>query len=220
MSIAPLDLLHVVVDHEEEVAATHADLFVSVKGSSTITGAAALTQAREVAALVAAVKAVGVAEADIQVRSARVEVASGLITKSSSATYGLKLRLRKLEAFGDVLGAITSQRNAQVQQVEWGYLEDDARRDGWLVRCAEKASARARLLAAAMGVEVLGVHAFYEGTVPPQEGPELHSGYAGQSRSVKSYASGSMSSEELGLQVTHTRKVGVQVTVQFRIGQK
>ena len=151
---------------------------------------------------------------------AHAEVSSGLISKSSSATYGLKLRIRRLEAFGDVLGAITSQRNVQVQQVEWGYLEDDARRDGWLVLCAQKAGGRAKLLAAAMGVDLLGVHSFHEGALSEEESPQLGNGYSAvpKRRAVRSYM-GSMTSDELGLQVTHTRKVGVQVLVKYRIGQ-
>jgi hypothetical protein len=47
------DLLRVAITHEDELEASHADLLVTVRGSSLVTGSAALTKAREVAALVA-----------------------------------------------------------------------------------------------------------------------------------------------------------------------
>jgi hypothetical protein len=71
------DLLRVVITHEDELAASHADLQVKVRGSSLVTGNAALTKAREVAALVQALAGVGVPEASIRVEDIAVQVESG-----------------------------------------------------------------------------------------------------------------------------------------------
>src|SRR6185437_2133667 len=87
---------------------------------------------------------------------------SGLLTKSSSATYTLRVRCNKLDTLADVLGAITSQKTVELQNLEWGYPDDEALRTGWLVKCAQRANERAKQLSEALGVKLLGVHRFGE----------------------------------------------------------
>ena len=48
------DTIKVTAFHREEVSATHVDLYVSVKGSSVVSGDAALKKAKEVNQLVEA----------------------------------------------------------------------------------------------------------------------------------------------------------------------
>jgi hypothetical protein len=72
------DLLRVVITREDELEASHADLRVTVRGSSLVTGSAALTKAREVAALVSTLGGIGVPEASIRVEDVAVQVESGL----------------------------------------------------------------------------------------------------------------------------------------------
>ncbi len=164
------DLLRVVITREDELEASHADLRVTVRGSSLVTGSAALTKAREVAALVSALGGIGVPEGSIRVEDVAVQVESGLLTKSSSATYTLKIRCAKLESLADVLGVITSQKNVQLGHIDWGYPESDDLRTRALVDCATRATERARRIADALGVKLLGVHRFGE--------PELQAGVA------------------------------------------
>lgn len=210
------DVIEVVVTHEEELAASHAFLQVSVRGASLVTGDAALSKAREVATLVSALEAVGVPQKDIRIEDIRAEVTSGLLTKSSSATYGLNVRCDRLEGLADVLGAITSQKNATLGFIEWGYPEDAERRTGWLVACAQTANARAKALAEALGVKLLGVHRFSE--------PQARAEFGGDMRSVPGSYGGSglrktraLGAEDLGLAVTHMKKIEVRVEVQYRV---
>ena len=211
------DLIQVVMTHETEIEADHADLYVTVQGSSLVTGAAALGKAREVAQLVAGLATVGVNEADIGVESISALVESGLILKTSSATYTLKVRCTKLESLADLLGVITSQKNADLGRIEWGYPDSDGIRTAWLVDCATRATVRAKALADALGVKLLGVHRFAEpeatvtpvafgGYEPPRAGAPVA---AMRSR---------MSSADLGLSVTHKKKVVVRAVVDFRVG--
>lgn len=205
------DLLRVVVTHEDELEASYADLQVTVRGSSLVTGNAALTKAREVAALVQALAGVGVPESSIRVEDIAVQVESGLLTKSSSATYTLKVRCSKLESLADVLGAITSQKNVQLGNIDWGYAEPDELRTRWLVDCATRATARARPIADALGVKLLGVHQFGEPDVEvARAGYELRPPALGMARAR-------MTAADLGLSVSHSKKVVVRVLVEFRI---
>lgn len=57
----------------EELAADAADLFVNVTGSSLFTGRAAVTQAKEVAAIVHSLKAAGLDADAVEVVSVRAE---------------------------------------------------------------------------------------------------------------------------------------------------
>jgi len=205
------DLIQVVITHEDEVEASWADLFVTVKGSSLVTGSAALTKAREVAALVAALGGVGVPEADVRVEDVAAHVESGLLVKSSSATYTLKVRCAKLDALADVLGAITSQKNVRFDRIAWGYPESDELGTRWRVDCATRATARARQIADALGVKLLGVHRFVEPDLQVAAS-EAEPGFAfGPARNR------AMGSPDLGLSVTHSRKVTVRVLVEFRV---
>jgi uncharacterized protein YggE len=207
------DLLQVVVTHEDELAATHADLRVTVRGSSLVTGDAALKKAREVAAMVQALAAVGIAEDAIRVEDISVQVESGLLTKSSSATYTLKVRCTKLDSLADVLGAVTAQKNAEIGHIDWGYAEPDELRTRWLVDCAARATERARQIAAALGVRLLGVHTFGEPDVqaasPTEYAPRGMLGGTARAR---------MGAADLGLSVAHNKKIVVRVVAAFRIG--
>lgn len=206
------DLLRVVVTHEDELAASYADLRVTVRGSSLVTGNAALSKAREVAVLVQALAVVGVPETSIRVEDIAVQVESGLLTKSSSATYILKIRCAKLDSLADVLGAITSQKNVQLGNIEWGYAEPDDLRTRWLVDCATRATERARRIADALGVKLLGVHQFGEPDVEVAATRDYESRSPGLGM-----MRARMTAADLGLSVSHSKKVAVRVRVEFRI---
>ncbi|MBS2027800.1 MAG: SIMPL domain-containing protein [Deltaproteobacteria bacterium] len=218
MSESRPDVIQVEVRLEEEVEASHAFLHVTVKGSSLVTGNAALTKAREVAALVQALEGVGVSQKEIRVENIYAEVSSGLLTKSSSATYTLRVRCNKLDTLADVLGAITSQKTVELESLEWGYPDDDALKTAWLVKCAERANERAKQLAEALGVKLLGVHRFGE--------PELSSHaqmYRGAPGAVGGSYDGSapmrrkMGAADLGLAIAHAKKVDVRAVVEYRV---
>ena len=207
------DVVEVVITHATELEASYADLLVAVKGSSFVTGNAALTKAREVAALVAALAGAGIPQADVRVEDISVQIESGLLTKSSSASYTLKVRCAKLDTLADVLGAITSQKSVQLHRIDWGYPDSDELWTGWYVDCATRATARAKQIAAALGVKVLGVNRF---AVPEVTAARAASGDSPAPGMGMMRAR--MSSADLGLAVSHTKRVEVKVAVEFRVG--
>jgi len=210
------DILKVSVSYSEELQADQADLLVTIKGSSLIHGAAALLKAREVRQLVEALTALGLPEQQIQLRGVYAEVSSGLLLKNSSATYQLRIQCRALDLLPDLIGAVASQKQATLESILWRYPEDAEAQDGWSERCALRASQKARRIAAALGVRLLGVYRVDESLdIPPVYAEDLDvlRKAAPQSRSR------AMTSADLGLAVSHTKTIEVHMTVEYHISR-
>ncbi len=207
------DVIVVDASHEEELPADKADLHVSIEGTSLVTGRAALQKAREVSALVRAVVAEGVAEADIQLEGVQAQVTSGLLGKSSTAIYRLRIRARDLDRLAEVLGAITAQRNATLERIAWGYPDTTAAKVAWLVQAIGLARQKADAAATALGVELLGVHRLTEVALDEEERRPQPFGGSGLARSKSA-----MTSADLGLEVSHAKRAGVRVSIAFRVG--
>lgn len=206
------DVLSVVVSHAEEIAADRVDLFVTVRGLSVVTGGAALTKAREVAQLVSELKAVGVAESDIHLQGVSAETTTGTLLKSSTASYRLKIRCADLEKLADILGIVTSQKNTEISSLGWLYPDDDARRASWLDDCLRRANAKAARVASGLGIQIVGVHRFVENFSDPEK-PELRPVSYVRARKTPE----PMTAEDLGLEVSHVKRVQLHVSVDFRV---
>src|SRR4051812_48791475 len=107
------DTITVTTSHREEVKADRVDLHVTIKGTSLITGSAALKKAREVSQLVASLQEVGVQESDISLQSIRAENSGGVLGKTTSAMYGVRINCQELERLSEILGVVTGQKNAK-----------------------------------------------------------------------------------------------------------
>src|ERR1051325_3106211 len=91
------DTIKVSALHREEIFASHANLYVTVKGSSLVSGNEAMKKAKEVSQLVEALTQFGLSSDTIQLQGVRLEASSGALLKSSSAMYHLKVKTQKLE---------------------------------------------------------------------------------------------------------------------------
>ena len=150
------DLLHVEVEKEDEIRADRADLQVTVKGSSVFSGAEAVQKAKEVNQLVDALMPLGLGPDAVMVQGVRAEVQSGLFTKSSDAQYTLRVRVPTLAALPEVIELVATRKNATLDFLTWKYdgLEDTLAT--WLETLLAQANAKAALVAAGLGVKVLG----------------------------------------------------------------
>jgi uncharacterized protein YggE len=146
----------------QEIAADKADLQVTIKGSSLVTGSAALKKAKEVNELVTALLAAGVKEEEFSLRGIQVQSASGVLARTSSALYSLRIRCARLELLGDILGAISAQKNVSLDDLTWRYPELTAMQNEWLDSCIAEARQRAAHIANALGVKLLALHSFSE----------------------------------------------------------
>jgi uncharacterized protein YggE len=211
------DTIKVTVFHREEVSATHADLHVTVKGSSVVSGDTALKKAKEVNQLVEALTSLGVKEEAVKLQGVHVETSSGVLVKSSSASYRLKIRCEKLEQFAEMLDAIASQKNASLDRVEWKY-DDDAAHERGLNLAIENAKRKAQVIADSFGVKLLGVRDFVE-TVTDQEAP-IWQALLPQP-AARSRGAGMLMTEQpsLGMDIQHNKTMQVNVEVWYRVSE-
>src|SRR6266498_1940934 len=157
------DTIKISAFHREEIFASHANLFVTVKGSSVISGNEAMKKAKEVSQLVEALTKFGLKNEAIQLLGVHIEISSGTLLKSSNATYRLRIRTEKLDQLADLLDIIASQKNTTLERIEWKYPEESARATG-LESAIAKGKVKAEKVAASLGVKLLGVYDFIENT--------------------------------------------------------
>ena len=207
------DTIHIMASHREEIFATHADLFVTVRGSSVVSGNEAMKKAKEVSALVDELTRAGVAAEDIHLQGVHVETSSGAILKSSSATYRLRVRCGKVEKLPELLDIVSSQRNAALERIGWKYAEEESRARG-LQSAMEAAKSKAEKVAASLGVKLLGVftfseNAFDEETPVPQ--------FRAQAMMAKARGGGTESEPSLGMDIQHSKMIQVNVEIEYRV---
>lgn len=210
------DTIKISASHKEEIHATHADLHVTVKGSSIVSGEEALKKAKEVNQLVEALTSFGVKNEAVMLQGVRVENMSGALLKSSSAVYRLKIRCEDLGMFAGILDVITSQKNATLERVEWKYDEDEAC-ERILKSVIEKAKGKAGQVAASLGVKLLGVYDFIENTFD-QETPAMFQPQMMVKRGATLTAS-AMPEPSLGMDVQHTKTIHVNVDIWYRVSE-
>lgn len=207
------DTITITASQQEEVPATHADLFVTVKGSSLVSGDAALKKAKEVNQLVQELLKFGLQADDIHLQSVHAENTAGPILKSSSATYRLRLRCKELAQIPDLLGIITSQKNVSFERLAWKYSDDEVREVG-LEKALIKANKRAAMVAATLGVKLLGVYSLTE-SFKDEESPYPMPAPAAQARPR---AVGVVpQSADIGTDIQHNKNVRYVVEVEYRV---
>jgi uncharacterized protein YggE len=214
------DTIKISAFHREEIFASHANLYVTVKGSSVVSGNEAMKKAREVSQLVEAltspalskVEGFGLSPEAIQLLGVHIETASGMLLKSSSATYRLRIKVEKLEQIAELLDIIASQKNATLERIEWKYPEE-AVRERALEAAIAKGKAKAQKVAAAMGVKLLGVYDFIENVYDE----EMPVPFQPQAAMMKTRMAASVAEQGLGMDIQHSKTVQVNVEIWYRV---
>jgi uncharacterized protein YggE len=206
------DTIKVSAFHKEEIFASHANLYVTVKGSSLVSGNEAMKKAREVSQLVEALTRFGLSPDAIHLQGVRLESTSGALLKSSSAVYHLKVWTEKLDQLPGLLDILAEQKNASLDRIEWKYPEDEARERG-LDAAIEKGKAKAEKVAAAMGVKLLGVYDFMENTYDEERPPMP---FQAMEMGMKSRAA-MADQPSLDMEVQHSKTIHVNVDIWYRV---
>jgi len=206
------DTIKVAAFHREEIFASHANLYVTVKGSSIVSGDQAMKKAKEVSQLVEALTRFGLSPEAIHLQGVRIETSSGALLKSSSAMYHLKIKSEKLEQLTGLLDIIAEQKNATLERIEWKYPEDDARERG-LESAIAKGKAKAEKVAAAMGVKLLGVYDFMENAFDEERPPMPFQAKAMEMRSLGAIAD----QPSLNMDIQHSKTIQVNVDIWYRV---
>lgn len=205
------DTIKISTSHREEILATYADLFVTVKGSSVVSGNEAMKKAKEVSQLVDELIRFGISAENIHLQGVHVETSSGALLKSSSASYRLRVRCEQLGQIADLLDIITSQKNAALERIDWKYPEEEARERG-LESALVKAKSKADKVATALGVKLLGVYDFLENSFD-EEMPIMYQAQA----MMKSRAPAPVAEPSLDMDVQHGKTIHVNVEVWYRV---
>ncbi len=207
------DTIKVSAFQREEIFASHTNLYVTVKGSSVVSGDQAMKKAREVSQLVEALTDYGLSPEAIQLLGVHIESSSGTLLKSSSASYRLRVKVEKLDQLAELLDILASQKNATLERIEWKY-PDEAAHERTLEAAIAKAKTKAGKVAAALGVRLLGVWDFSE-NVSDEEMPVPY--YPAQARMAKSSFAAAAAEPSLGMDIQHSKTVMVSVDVWYRV---
>lgn len=204
------DTIKVSAFQREEIFASHANLYVTVKGSSLVSGNEAMKKAREVTQLVEALTRFGLSPDAIHLQGVRLETSSGTLLRSSSAIYHLKVKTEKIDQLAGLLDILAEQKNASLDRIEWKYPEEEARERG-LESAITKGKAKAEKVAAAMGVKLLGVYDFMENTFDEERPPMPFQAKA--MRAMESAAD----QPSLNMEVQHSKTIHVNVDIWYRV---
>jgi uncharacterized protein YggE len=205
------DTIKVSALHKEEIFASHANLYVTIRGSSVISGNEAMKKAAEVSQLVEALIGFGLSPDAIQLQGVRLETASGALLKSSSAIYRLKIKCEKLDQLADIMDIIAEQKNATLERIEWRYPEEEALQRG-LEAAIEKGKAKAEKVAEALGVKLLGVYEFMENAFDEERPPMPF-----QAMEIRVKARGAADEPSLSMDIQHSKTIQVNVDIWYRV---
>ncbi len=207
------DTIKISTSHREEILATHSDLFVTVKGSSVISGNEAMKKAKEVSQLVDELTRFGIPAENIHLQGVHVETSSGALLKSSSASYRLRIRCDALGQIAELLDIITSQKNTALDRIDWKYPEEEARERG-LESALAIAKSKADKVAASLGVKLLGIYDFIENSFDE----ETTVMFQPQAMMMKSRQL-APAEPSLGMDIRHSKMIHVNVDIWYRVSE-
>ena len=205
------DTIKVSAFHKEEIFASHANLHVTVKGSSVVSGNEAMKKAREVSQLVEELARFGLSPDAVQLQGVHIETASGTLLKSSSAIYRLKIATENVDQLPGLLDIIADQKNATLERVEWKYAEEEARERG-LETAIARGKAKAEKVAASLGVRLLGVYDFMENAFDEERPPMPF-----QAMEMSMKARSAPAEPSLNMDIQHGKTIQVHVDIWYRV---
>lgn len=206
------DTIKVTAFHKEEIFASHANLYVTVKGTSLVSGNEAMKKAKEVSQLVEALTRFGLSPEAVLLQGIHLETASGTLLKSSSAMYRLKIKAEKLDQLPGILDIIADQKNTTLERIEWKYPEEEARERG-LNAAITKAKTKAEKVVASLGVKLLGVYDFIENVYDEEQHPVP---YQAMERGPMVRAKGPVE-QSLSMDIQHSKTIHVNVEIWYRV---
>jgi uncharacterized protein YggE len=206
------DTIKVSTSHKQELSATHADLHVTVKGSSIVSGSEAMKKAKEVNQLVEALSSFGLKSEAVSLQGVHLETVSGALLKSSSAVYRLKVRVEDLNQLAGLLDVISAQKNATLERIEWKYDEEQAKESGLNI-ALEKAKSKAQKVSASLNVKLLGVYDLIENSYD-EETPHM---FQPQARMMVKRGSAADAEPSLGMEIQHNKTIHVNLEIWYRI---
>ncbi|QDT16951.1 SIMPL domain-containing protein [Alienimonas californiensis] len=132
--------------------ADRCDVWLSVRGSTLLTGHAALEQAEEVRKVVEAILKLGVPREAVHLADVSIDSKSGVFTRSTEAAYALRVEVTDLARLADLLTAVTAPKTCRLVRIDYRFSDDEAVADEWIAQTIGDCVRRAKAVAAAAGV--------------------------------------------------------------------
>jgi len=207
------DTISVRVVNEAEVDADSADLTVVVEGSSVFSGSEALKKAKELQALIDALKEAGVDEQRVKLRSVEVNSQTFAMIKTSSAKYVVSIKTVAVEQLPQVLGTVASHKGAKLSRLTWNYGTLTATRNRLRCDALVQAIQQARADASALGVTVLGIYQLSEESRGRVYNPEYIAGNSADFLAVRSLGG----LPEIGFHLGNSTTATLDLRAKFRV---
>ncbi len=208
--------ISVTIPLEREVEADRADLTIRVEGQAVFSGGQAMKKAREIRSLVEHLASAGIPESAIRLQSAKAQVTSGLISKSSTVKYVLRIEVPSRDLVAAGLGAVTNTKNAELVSLQWKYDQLDAVHDELLREALSLARSRASMICEALGQRTTVVHRLNEHFDRRDGAPQL--AQVQSFGALKSRAAApAMSNETFGFELSESKTVHFQLNVEYRV---
>jgi len=142
-----------------------------------------------------------------------IETSSGTLLKSSSAIYRLRIKSENTDQIADLLDIISTQKNAILERIEWKYPEESAQERG-LEAAITRVKAKAEKVASALGVKLLGVYDFMEGTFDEERPIPF------QAQAVMMKSRAAVADEpSLGMDIQHSKTIQINVDIWYRVSE-
>jgi uncharacterized protein YggE len=211
-------LLHVTEQATGELPPRAATLHVTLTASRLFSGRAALTKSEELRRLADALIERGIPETALSLEGATIDVSTGLFSRSSSVTYRVRIRISDLDTIAGALETVAEAKQATLSHIEWDHGTGS---DDLVAECAERAAARARRIAAALGATLGDVHEVREEQIlerPPEAAAMFGVRAAAMDSHVMTMKRRKSIGDELaGLDLAPTKPIAVRVSVAYRL---
>jgi uncharacterized protein YggE len=196
-----------------EVAPTSAFVHLVLTGDRLFSGRAAFEKAEELRRLATSLAGAGVPQTALALEGASLDVSSGVFTKSSSVTYRVRVLVEDLDKLGSVLDAVAEAKKASLTELTWNYDSNVEAEHALLRKAGERAAAKARVLAAAVGAQLGAIHSVREAR--EEHGTQRHEVLLGMGPARA--RAGSVAQEFAGLELAPKKKVTVRVTIAYAV---
>ena len=211
-----LPLIHVCDQAWGSVRPRAATVHIVLTGSKLFSDRSALTKSEELRRLVEAFRERGLPQDAVALEGASIDVSTGLFTRSSSVTYRVSVRIADLERLPAALEVTSEAKQATLTHIQWDYAGGAT--EDMMATCAARAVAKAKHLAASLGVTLGALHEVHEEELGDHAQPYGHPyPVAVMSRGSAGAAKMSFANELAGLELAPAKQVGVRVRLAYRI---
>lgn len=199
-----------------DISASGGRLEVVISGQSFFSGNEAFKKAAEVATCVDELAKHGIEAENVRIRDVTTQVESGLLSKSSSASYRLEVVCQTMDLLGNAVQVVSSLKNSELTRIDWDYSNLETKKREVLDEAVRQAKTSAETIASALGQQLGGVHRLRYDVHGLDNGQQDLS--PRRLRMARARASSmDLSESTQGLTLAHRTRIQVQVSADFLV---